>query len=115
MGLCPEILRQIKCISSCFGSQVVTHSLRAVQRYQSSVPFHIYTCENNTDRYVDSDSMKRLGEVVITIDHPDCVHDPDKYTFTLSFTLGSVELKVTAVDDQTQRKAQTTVAFIAEA
>ena len=58
--------------------------------------------------------MKRLGEVVITIDDPAVVEDPDKYAFTVSFTLGSVELKVTGIDDQTQRRAETTVAFVAE-
>lgn len=58
--------------------------------------------------------MKRLGEVVITVDHPGRVEDPEKYTFTVSFTLGSVELKITAIDDQTQRKAETTVAFTAD-
>ena len=101
--------RPLPCVA-----QVVTQEFCAVKKYQSTVRFTIYTCENNTDKYVESDTMRRLGEVRITIDNPAAVEDPDMYQFTVSFTLGSVELKVTAIDDQTQRKAETTVAFVAE-
>ena len=50
----------------------------------------------------------------ITIDNPIVVQNPDKYTFTVTFTFGSVELKVMATDDQTKRQAKTQVLFVAD-
>ena len=94
--------------------QVVTSTYWAVQKYQSTVQFAIYSCTNNTDRYTDSESMKKLGWVNITIDNPILVQNPDKYTFTVTFTLGSLELKVMATDDQTKRQAKTQVLFVAD-
>lgn len=94
--------------------QVVSGKFWLVQKHQANVTFAIYSCSNSNDRYVDSDAMRRLGEVKITVEDPAKVTNPDTYTFTVSFTFGGTELQATAVDDQTQKQAQTSVVFVAE-
>ena len=93
---------------------MVTEKFYAISVYQSAVTFSIYACKNNTDAYTDSDAMRKLGNVAISIDNPSAVTDPEKCSFTVSFMFGSTEMKATAVDDQTHKQVQTTVAFVAE-
>ena len=94
--------------------QVKERKFVATEKLQSSVSFKIYTCDNNSDRYVDATSMKRVAEVTLHIADPTRVTDPEAYSFTVSFMLGGTELTITAVDDQTQKQVQTTAIFVAE-
>ena len=82
--------------------------------HQPEVQINLYTCTNNSDRYVDAEAMRKLGELTLHIADPSKVVDPEAYTFTVSFMLGGSELGVTAVDDQTKKEVKTTIMFVAE-
>ncbi|KAL3161166.1 hypothetical protein ABBQ38_009535 [Trebouxia sp. C0009 RCD-2024] len=94
--------------------QVKVGSYVAVYKHQKAVEFNLYACSNNSDRYVDSAAMKKIGNVTLQITDPTKVTDPDAYSFTVSFRLGGSELTATAIDNQTNLEVQTTVIFVAE-
>ena len=94
--------------------QVKVQSFVAAQKHQHAVCFRLYACSNNSDRYIDADAMKKVGEVTLQIVDPSKVTDPDMYGFTVNFLLGGSELTATAIDNQTQKQVQTTIIFVAE-
>ena len=83
-------------------------------KHQTMVQINLYTCTNNSDRYVDAEAMRKLGELTLHIADPSKIVDPEAYTLTVSFLLGGSELGVTAVDDQTKKEVKTTIMFVAE-
>ena len=92
--------------------QIIQKKLYCIKKNQSSVTFPIFACANNSDKYTDAQSMRRLGDFTIFVLDPSVVDD--KYSFSVSFTFGSTELAVSAVDDQTQQEAHACVVFVAE-
>lgn len=94
--------------------QVKVGNYVAVYKHQAAVSFNLYACSNNSDRYVDSTAMKKIGNVKLDIADPSKVLDPDTYKFTVNFKLGGSELTATAIDNQTNLEVQTTVIFVAD-
>lgn len=94
--------------------QVKVGNFVAVHKHQAAVSFNFYACSNNSDRYVDAATMKKVGAIILDIADPTKVIDPDAYKFTVNFRLGGSELTATAMDNQTKQEVQTTVIFVAE-
>ena len=86
----------------------------AVYKHQAAVSFNLYACSNNSDRYVDAETMKKVGAFTLNIADPNKVTNPDAYKFTVNFRLGGSELTAIAIDDQTNLEVQTTIIFVAE-
>lgn len=92
--------------------QVIKHQLYCIKKNQTGTTFAIYQCINNSDLFTDLPSMTEIQSFTIDIPNPSVVDD--KYGFSVSFTFGTTELTVSAIDDQTGRQATVSVAFSAE-
>ena len=94
--------------------QVIQHTFYPIARFQNHVEFPIFACNNNKDAYVDATSMRRIANVKLLIANPSKVGKPCNYKLTVSFRLGTSELLVTASDDQTGKRIQASMEFVAD-
>ena len=97
-----------------FTAQVKDWSGAASVVHQEKVHFSIWKSHINNMLYTDAPCMQQIGELVLAVDDPEKVQDPDKYKFKVSFNFGQTEMTVTAVDQQTNKQLKTQVLFIAE-
>ena len=98
----------------CLPAQVKNWSGTASRVHQNKVLFGIWKSEINDKQYTDDPCMQEIGSLVLDVDDPDKVQDPEKYKFKVSFDFGQTEMTVTAMDQQTSKQLKTQVLFIAE-
>ena len=58
--------------------------------------------------------MRHVASLQVTFDDPALVDPPEEYKVRVSFSFGTTELRVTAVDEQTGWAAHTEVVLVAD-
>lgn len=92
----------------------MTHSFKAISRFQTGFSIRVFACNNNNDCHTTDKSMRQVALMRFIIKDPAKVNLHEDYTLTISFSFGSTEFHVVAKDDQTGEEVKTDVVFIAD-
>ena len=89
-----------------------THKFFPVYPNQTSVGFEFYTTKRSSVRYVTDEGVKRLPGRTLTVSSPDTTKGTDR-TVQLKMYFGGTEIKVTAVDCETENADTVFIDFLA--